>query len=174
MQAKTFQNLRSSRETELFKLTGGNIKAVCEWIWNSPEVAMMHYAQITEGDTQEAAKMTILNAVEKEVHYPVHTGADSPCTESHENKIKSNVTPCNCKTIRHKNTGVRDYAKSTQMGRAGFEPAKALANGFTARPLQPLGHRPKYRHTLQATGQYCKAIKDKIYYFVNDSQISWA
>ncbi len=28
------------------------------------------------------------------------------------------------------------------VGRAGFEPAKAYANGFTDRPLWPLGHLP--------------------------------
>ncbi len=55
---KTFQNLRSTRETELFKLTNGNVKAVCTWIGNSPEVAMQHYAQVTEADMKEAAKLT--------------------------------------------------------------------------------------------------------------------
>ena len=30
-----------------------------------------------------------------------------------------------------------------RMGAVGFEPTKALANGFTARPLWPLGHTPK-------------------------------
>ena len=52
---KTFQNLRSTRETELFKMTNGNIKAVCSWIGNTPEVAMKHYAQVTEADLKEAA-----------------------------------------------------------------------------------------------------------------------
>ena len=37
---KLFQNLRSTRETELFKMTGGNVKAVCSWIGHSPQVAM--------------------------------------------------------------------------------------------------------------------------------------
>ncbi len=104
------------------RVIGIGPKAVCEWIGNSPEVAMMHYAQITEADMKEAAKMTILSAAEKEVHDPVHTGADSPCTESHESKSKSDVTPYNCNTIRQKNTDVRDYAKSSLLGRVGFEP----------------------------------------------------
>ena len=62
---KVFQNMRSTRETELFKLTHGNIKAVCSWIGNSPKVAMEHYAQVTEADLQEAAKMTLLNGGKK-------------------------------------------------------------------------------------------------------------
>ena len=58
---KLFQNCRSTRETELFKITGGNVKAVCEWIGNSPEVAMTHYAQVTDADRKEAAKISVIN-----------------------------------------------------------------------------------------------------------------
>ena len=61
---KLFQNLRSTRETELFKMTGGNVKAVCTWIGNSPAVAMEHYAQLTEADMKEAARMSLLNDAE--------------------------------------------------------------------------------------------------------------
>src|SRR4030042_6542249 len=64
---KLFQNCRSTRETELFKMTGGNVKAVCQWIGNTPAVAMTHYAQVTEADLKEAAKMTILNEAESSV-----------------------------------------------------------------------------------------------------------
>ncbi len=64
---KLFQNCRSTRETELFKMTGGNVKAVCSWIGNTPAVAMQHYAQVTEADIQEAAKMTLLNDAENMV-----------------------------------------------------------------------------------------------------------
>jgi len=119
---KTFQNLRSSRETELFKLTSGNIKAVCEWIGNSPEVAMMHYAQITEADMKEAAKMTILNAAEKEVHDPVHTGADSPCTELNERKSDIDITSPKNKRLQQKSTGLQLYANCRPLGPGGFEP----------------------------------------------------
>jgi len=63
---KLFQNLRSTRETELFKATG-NIKAVCKWIGNSPDVALKHYAQITEQDLQQAAEMKVLKQAEKAV-----------------------------------------------------------------------------------------------------------
>ena len=102
--AKTFQNLRSTRETELFKLTSGNIKAVCTWIGNSPEVALKHYAQITEADSREAAKLTVMNS-----------GKNAEKTKA-------------CDSLR-------DAGLMIQMGWAGFEPAKAYANGFTARPL---------------------------------------
>jgi len=99
---KIFQNCRSTRETELFKMTNGNVKAVCSWIGNSPAVAMQHYAQITEADIQEAAKMTLLNdaenMVEKRVQDRVQTTAAPSRTESHETKSKPVVSPCNCES----------------------------------------------------------------------------
>ena len=95
---KIFQNLRSTRETELFKMTNGNVKAVCSWIGNSPAVAMQHYAQVTEADLQEAAKMTLLNEAEKRVQNPVQTTAEQNCTKSHESNIEDDVSLCLCGT----------------------------------------------------------------------------
>jgi len=96
---KIFQNCRSTRETELFKMTGGNVKAVCSWIGNSPAVAMKHYAQITEADMQEAAKMSLLNTAEKEVqktvHNPVQTTAEPSRTETHEPQKELVTSPYN-------------------------------------------------------------------------------
>ena len=102
--SKLFQNCRSTRETELFKMTGGNIKAVCSWIGNSPAVAMQHYAQITEADIQEAAKMTLLNdaenTVEKRVHNRVQITAAPARTESHEPQEEPVVSLYNCESKR--------------------------------------------------------------------------
>ncbi|MGD1042869.1 MAG: site-specific integrase [Sedimentisphaerales bacterium] len=95
---KLFQNCRSTRESELFKLTNGNVKAVCSWIGNTPAVAMKHYAQVTEADMKEAAKMTVLNEAEKEVHNPVQTTAERPRTESHECNAIDDLTPCLCES----------------------------------------------------------------------------
>jgi len=99
---KIFQNLRSTRETELFKMTNGNIKAVCSWIGNSPAVAMQHYAQVTEADLQEAAKMTLINDAEKRVHNPVQTTAAPTRTQSHEPSSDTDVSLCLCET-KHDN-----------------------------------------------------------------------
>lgn len=57
---KTCQNLRSTRETELLRLTDGNIKAVCDWIGNSPQVALKHYAQVTDEDFQDVLEASVL------------------------------------------------------------------------------------------------------------------
>jgi hypothetical protein len=70
--AKLFQNCRSTRETELFMMTGGNVKAVCSWIGNSPAVAMQHYAQVTEADMNAVAKMTLLEGAEQLVQNTAH------------------------------------------------------------------------------------------------------
>jgi len=85
---KTFQNLRSTRETELFKLTG-NIKAVCTWIGNSPNVALRHYAQITEADQREAVKLSVLDSGKKRVQNPVHMLQKTVQTEAASNRIIS-------------------------------------------------------------------------------------
>ena len=111
---KIFQNLRSTRETELFKLTNGNVKAVCSWIGNTPAVAMQHYAQVTEADLQEAAKMAVLNDAEKAVHDPVHTGAESSCTDSQEFNKFSDVTPYNCETNHQKTIACNSMQKAGQ------------------------------------------------------------
>jgi integrase len=49
---KLFQNLRSSRESELMKLHG--VEVACEWIGNTPAVATKHYLQITDEDYLQA------------------------------------------------------------------------------------------------------------------------
>ncbi|MDB4413501.1 site-specific integrase [Pirellulaceae bacterium] len=61
---KQFQNLRSTRETELANTYP--IHVVCRWLGNSPSVAMKHYLQMTdehfekalENPTRKAAQST--------------------------------------------------------------------------------------------------------------------
>ena len=49
---KLFQNLRSSRESELMKIHG--VEVACAWIGNTPAVATKHYLQITDQDYEQA------------------------------------------------------------------------------------------------------------------------
>jgi integrase len=49
---KLFQNLRSSRESELMKVHG--VELACEWIGNTPAVATKHYLQVAEEDYERA------------------------------------------------------------------------------------------------------------------------
>jgi hypothetical protein len=50
---KTFQNLRSTRETEL--ADAFPIHCVCKWIGNSQAVAREHYLQLTDDQFDRAA-----------------------------------------------------------------------------------------------------------------------
>jgi hypothetical protein len=50
---KLFQNLRSSRETELMAVYPAHV--VCAWLGNTPKVAMKHYLQVTDEDYRRAA-----------------------------------------------------------------------------------------------------------------------
>jgi integrase len=50
---KLFQNLRSTRETELAK--DHPLHVVCAWIGNTQAVAAKHYLQVTDADYQKAA-----------------------------------------------------------------------------------------------------------------------
>ena len=83
-------------------MTNGNVKAVCKWIGNTPAVAMQHYAQVTESDMQEAAKMTVLDDAEKrvqeEVQNQVQSTADSSGFVRKEPLEASAVTPDNCES----------------------------------------------------------------------------
>ena len=49
---KLFQNLRSSRQSELIKVH--SMEMACEWIGNTPAVALKHYLQITDEDYEKA------------------------------------------------------------------------------------------------------------------------
>lgn len=52
---KPFQNLRSTRETEL-QSEGFNLQTVVAWLGNSPEVALKSYLQVREEDFQKALR----------------------------------------------------------------------------------------------------------------------
>ena len=57
---------------------------------------MQHYAQTTEADLQEAAKMTLIGDAEKRVQNPVLTTAESSSTESHESNTGDDLSPYFC------------------------------------------------------------------------------
>ncbi len=54
---KLFQNLRSTRETELAEQFP--IQVVCAWIGNSPEVARRHYLQVREEHFEKALQKAV-------------------------------------------------------------------------------------------------------------------
>jgi len=60
--AKPFQNLRSTRETELAEKYP--IHVVCKWLGNSPHVANRHYLQVTEDHFATATRIPTQQASE--------------------------------------------------------------------------------------------------------------
>src|SRR5262249_17360349 len=69
---RLYQNLRSSRETELAERFA--IHVVAEWLGNSPKTALAHYTQVTE----DHYRKTLQN--------PVQQGAETACTEQQKAK----------------------------------------------------------------------------------------
>ena len=82
----------------MFKLTNGNVKAVCSRIGNSPAIAMQHYAQVTDADFNEATKMSVISQAEDALQKALQTGTESGCTESHKCCTDIDATLCECDT----------------------------------------------------------------------------
>ena len=85
---KTFQNLRSSRETELVE--DFPVHVVTEWLGNSPDVARKHYLQTHEGHFQRAVEK---RWPESGTESGLNT-AVSPCTEQQDQNRETDLTPC--------------------------------------------------------------------------------
>ncbi len=127
---KTWHNLRSSRETELFRRHP--IKAVCNWIGNSPKVAMKHYAQTTEADFAAAiAGSGESAAVPSE---PADTSSSFRVESAAKSAAVGGRTTLHAKTENLKKPGGNNIVRfvvppctGVEIGRAGLEPAtKAL------------------------------------------------
>lgn len=124
---KLFQNCRSTRETELFKMTNGNVKAVCSWIGNSPKVALEHYAQVTEADLQEAAKMSLLSDAETQIDEVAQNAAQYPAAQG-SNEQKSTKDKDNGNVVFPLVTAKCSSIQELEMPGTGVEPARAEAH----------------------------------------------
>ncbi len=109
---KLFQNLRSTRETELAE--SYPLHVVCAWIGNSQPVAAKHYLQVTEAHFDRAAGEggALQNALQQ--------SAALPRTASHEENTEID-NPGTCQEIR-KNATPCESAESHEMGDTGLEP----------------------------------------------------
>ena len=97
--AKLFQNLRSTRETELAEEYP--VQVVCAWIGNSPAVAAKHYLQVTDAH------------FEKAVHFPVQYDAADGRTDSPSNTQS---------TVYNEKDVPSECGKRLSMGDIGLEP----------------------------------------------------
>lgn len=113
---KLFQNLRSTRQTELEESFPSHV--VCAWLGNSEDVARAHYLQVTDDHFARAAEMqheesgVDRRCKKRRTHYP-----ESPCTVG-QPKSPTPVFAGDCDTARN-GTGV-------QVAEAGLEPARGL------------------------------------------------
>ena len=80
---KLFQNLRSTRETELAERWPEHV--VCAWIGNSKAVARKHYLQVTEEHFERAAGISTSNneGPDNDVQNAAQQNAEPCCTASH-------------------------------------------------------------------------------------------
>ena len=104
---KLFQNLRSTRETELAEQYP--VQVVCAWMGNSPAVAAKHYLQVTDEHFAKA------------VHFPVQYDAAEGRIEPHsETQGDTN----------HVKNAPNECEERLSMSRTGLEPAwPELAEG---------------------------------------------
>ena len=110
---KLFQNLRSTRETELCQTWPTYV--VCKWIGNSVAVAAEHYLQVTDEHFEDAARDT------KAVQNPVQHPAESVRSDSQPGDRESG-SPGNYSTL-HQGATPCDRTESHEVGPAGLEPA---------------------------------------------------
>ncbi|MGV3609241.1 MAG: tyrosine-type recombinase/integrase [Planctomycetaceae bacterium] len=127
---KLWQNLRSTRQTEL--ASEFPIHAVCEWLGNSVTVAARHYLRVTESDFQRAAGLDKEGAIEGEIvhanynasrmqnamqRFPTVTSANSQESET------DREIPANCVHLRDREGSKRLVHKRTVAG-TGLEPVR--------------------------------------------------
>ena len=109
---KPFQNLRSSRQTELEQTYPTYV--VCKWLGNTPNVAHKHYLTVTEEHYQKAAEENGGLAGDKR-------GTQTPATPRNKAHEKTR-TPCE---VRENGSfsEVVDILENARVAGTGFEPA---------------------------------------------------
>ncbi|MDP7275928.1 MAG: hypothetical protein QF363_10650, partial [Planctomycetaceae bacterium] len=86
-----FRNLRSTRETEL--ALEHPLHIVCEWIGNTPSVAMSNYLRVTDADYERA--LTKDSALQNALQQPA-AGA----RKASQPKMTNPTKPADCKALR--------------------------------------------------------------------------
>ena len=106
---KLFQNLRSTRQTELAE--SYPVHVVCAWIGNSQAVAMEHYLQVTDEHFEQAAG-ALQNAVQ-------HTAAGG-CEGVQGSQAEQGANASSSRL--RKEAAPRTRREAAGMGDTGLEP----------------------------------------------------
>lgn len=109
---RIFQNLRSTRQTELAESFPSHV--VCEWMGNSEPVAAKHYLQITDEHFERAVQ----NAVQHLPESPRNDSQRHLSRNTETQEIQQPAAPC-------------DSVQLCSVAEAGLEPARSVRNsGF--------------------------------------------
>ncbi|MHC4881423.1 MAG: hypothetical protein ACYTEN_05505, partial [Planctomycetota bacterium] len=89
----------------------------------SPLVALKHYAQTTEADMKEAARMTFLNDAENTVQNQVQPMTETSGNVQHEEVQDVDVSPCDCRNLPQHSEPYYKQDNACPVGVTGLEPA---------------------------------------------------
>lgn len=120
---KLFQNIRSSRETELVERWP--VHVVCSWLGNSPAVAHKHYLQTTDEHFEQAIN-PVQNEAQQGARKLSHRVA-SENTETHK-PIEMQELAGSCEGVRNVKMVVEGLELFTEpVRKAGVDPLDGLA-----------------------------------------------
>ena len=124
---KPFQNLRSTRETELMEIYLAHV--VCGWIGNSEAVARKHYLQVTDAHFEKAIIPKLAETVARQV-------AHKPCETTQTGKQAKKSNPAKLNVFRG---SADEFAtlRDLKITRPGLEPGTTEPKSV----VLPLHHR---------------------------------
>jgi integrase len=114
---KLFNNLRSTRETELAK--NYSLQAATAWIGNTPKIALGHYLQVTDDEWQNATTFRAESGAGSPhfVHIPVQQDQADLCNSS---QILTQVDS-SCEVMRN-DASCNEVLQKEKMTSLGLEP----------------------------------------------------
>ena len=117
---KLFNNLRSTRETELAK--NYSLQAATAWIGNTPKIALGHYLQVTEQEWQNATTTTNSDAKSDAAH-PYLTQNMTQQDQAELCKDSQSLTEVygSCEVMRN-DASCNEVIQSKEMTSLGLEP----------------------------------------------------
>ena len=113
MLAKLWQNLRSTRETELADRFPAHVAAA--WIGNSVAVAVKHYLQVTEDHFKQAAKKATQNPTSK-----AHESSRNDSKTQMPSEAPGSISSSDCERLRPTATSCNS-SEIQSMGDTGLE-----------------------------------------------------
>ncbi len=127
---KVFQNLRSTRETELAETYP--LHVVTNWIGNSELVAAKHYLQTTNEHYDRAVNNAAQNAAQK-----LHEGSGNEPKDEPAGEDEGSVTSAACRDLQES----AGYSAERKVPEVGLEPTLCCQNRIlnpTRLPIPPL------------------------------------